>query len=104
VLSLIERYPDADGATVARKAYISPQGLEEAVQALQTAGYLNVGVAGAWQLTDRGHEHVALRRKRAAAIEASQLKGFSASELETACRVLGALGAAPPTGSAQTAA
>jgi len=104
VLSLIERYPAADAATVARKAYISPQGLEEAVQALQTAGYLNVVVAGAWQLTDMGREHVALRRKRAAAIEASQLKGFSASELETACRVLAALGAAPPTGSAQTAA
>ncbi|MEI7782828.1 MAG: flavin reductase [Betaproteobacteria bacterium] len=104
VLSLIERYPEADAATVARKAYISPQGLEEAVQALQTAGYLNVAADGAWQLTDTGRGHVALRRKRAAAIEASQLKAFSGSELETACRVLGALGAAPPTGSAQAAA
>jgi Mn-dependent DtxR family transcriptional regulator len=89
---------------VARKAYISPQGLEEAVQALQAAGYLNVGAEGALQLTDMGREHVALRRKRAATIEASQLKAFSVSELETACRVLGALGAAPPTGSAQAAA
>jgi 4-hydroxyphenylacetate 3-hydroxylase, reductase component len=93
VLSLIARYPGAGAELLARKAYISPQGLEDAVQALAACGYLAQGADGAWLLTASGREHVARRRQRAAAIEASRLKAFSAAELETTCRVLRALGA-----------
>ena len=103
VLSLIERYPEANAETVARKAYISPRGLEDALQALQACAYLTVGADGSWLITAKGREHVALRRQRAAAIEASQLKCFSAAELETACLVLRSLRAALPTGTPQPA-
>jgi flavin reductase (DIM6/NTAB) family NADH-FMN oxidoreductase RutF/DNA-binding MarR family transcriptional regulator len=103
VLSLIERYPEANAETIARKAYISPLGLEDALQALQAGGYLTLGTDGSWLLSAKGREHVTLRRRRAAAIEASQLKSFSAAELETACRVLRSLGAALPTGTPQAA-
>ena len=92
VISLIERFPDAGLEVLARKAYISPQGVEEAVQALGAAGYLAIGADGTWSLTPQGREHVALRRRRAAAIEASQLKSFSPADLETTSRVLRALG------------
>jgi 4-hydroxyphenylacetate 3-hydroxylase, reductase component len=96
VLSLIERYPGAAPDIVARKAYVSPQGLDDAVQALVAAGFLSVGRDGSWCLTDRGRENVAMRRKRAAATEASQLKAFSAAELEATCKVLRALGSELP--------
>jgi 4-hydroxyphenylacetate 3-hydroxylase, reductase component len=96
VLSLIERYPGASPETLGRKAYISPQGLEDAVQALDAAGYLTIGQDGSWSLTPKGRDHVALRRQRAAAIEASELKAFSPAELETTCRVLRALSAETP--------
>lgn len=92
VLSLIERYPGAGAELLARKAYLSPQGLDEAVQALAAAGFLAIGADGAWSLTAKGRDHVALRRQRAAAIEASQLKAFTPAELETTSRVLRALG------------
>ncbi|MGE0802612.1 MAG: flavin reductase [Lautropia sp.] len=96
VLSLIERYPGAGAELVARKASVSPQGLDEAVQALVTAGFLTIGPEGAWHLTAAGRENVYLRRKRAAAIEASQLKMFSPTELEATCKVLRALGREMP--------
>nr|WP_198349360.1 MULTISPECIES: flavin reductase [Ramlibacter] len=99
VLSLIERYPGAGPELVARKAYVSPQGLEDAVQALVAAGFLTVNRNGCWNLTVSGREHVALRRKRAAATEASQLKAFSAAELEATCKVLRALGSEVPVAS-----
>ncbi|MGE4239306.1 MAG: flavin reductase [Ramlibacter sp.] len=92
VISLIERFPNASAEAIARKAYISPQGLEDAVQALAEADFLRVEADGSWRLTDAGRAHVARRRQRAVAIEASQLKEFSAAELETATRVLRALG------------
>ncbi len=92
VLSLIERYPGAEPEMIARKAYISPQGVEEAVQALVASGYLTVENDGSWSLSSAGRDHVALRRQRAAAFEASQLKKFSAAELEATCKVLTALG------------
>jgi len=95
VLSLIERHPDADPEVIARKAYLSPQGLDDAVQALEAAGYLTVAPDGAWNLSAMGREHVALRRRRAAAIEASRIKAFNAAELETTSRVLRALGEMP---------
>lgn len=93
VLSLIERYPGAEADFIARKAAVSPQGLEEAVRALASSGFLAIGPDGPWRLTPRGRDHVTLRRQRAAAIEASQLKAFTAAELETTCKVLRALGA-----------
>lgn len=96
VLSLLERHPEAPVSTIAHKAYISPQGLDEALQALQAAGYLTRTAAGACELSAKGREHVMARRKRAAAVEATQLKAFSAAELQTACRILRALGAAAP--------
>lgn len=104
VVSLIERFPGAGPEVIARKAYISPQGLEDAVQALAAAGYLTIGQEGSWSLTAKGREHVALRRQRAAAIEASELKAFSAAELEITCRVLKALGTELPSGTTQPAA
>ena len=101
VLSLIERLGHASPDVLAPKAHITPQGLEEALHALQNGGYLSVGSDGLWLITDKGRVHVAERRKRAVAIEASQLKAFSASELETTCRVLRSLGAALPTAPVQ---
>lgn len=92
VLSLIERHPGAGADLLARKAYLSPQGLDEAVQALAAAGFLAIGPGGSWSLTDKGRDNVTRRRQRAAAIEASQLKEFSAADLETTSRVLRALG------------
>lgn len=93
VLSLIERYPGVQPEMIVRKAYISQQGLEDAVRILVAAGYLTVDQECHWSLTASGGDHVALRRQRAAALEASQLKAFSASELESTCKVLRALGA-----------
>lgn len=91
-LSLIERYPGAEPEFLARKAYVSPQGLEDAVQTLAAAGFLAIGHDGSWSLTAKGRDNVTRRRHRAAAVEASKLKAFSAAELETACKVLRALG------------
>lgn len=100
VLSLIERYPGAAAELVARKASVSPQGLEDAVQSLVAAGLLTIGRDGAWLLTPAGRDNVYRRRRRAAAIEASRLKVFSAAELEATCKVLRALGREAPAGSA----
>jgi flavin reductase (DIM6/NTAB) family NADH-FMN oxidoreductase RutF/DNA-binding MarR family transcriptional regulator len=103
VLSLIERYPGAQAEMVARKAYVSPQGLDDVVLALVAAGFLTVGPDGSWSLTASGRDNVALRRRRAAAIEASQLKAFSAAELEATCKVLRALGSERPAASTRSA-
>jgi hypothetical protein len=59
VLSLIERYPEANAETGARKAYISPRGLEDALQALQACAYLTVGADGSWLLFHIGADEPA---------------------------------------------
>ena len=93
VLSLIERYPGARLEMIARKAYISPQGADEAVRSLISAGYVTVGQDGCWSVTAKGRDNVTLRRQRAAAFDAARLKSFSAAELEATFKVLKALGA-----------
>jgi len=91
VMSLVERNPDATVELLARKAFISPQAVDDALQGLAEAGFITRSGAGA-QVTPTGREYVATLRRRANAFEASQLKDISAEELETTRKVLRALG------------
>ena len=86
VLSLIERHPGAQIELIARKAFISPQGVEDAVRILKASGYVTVGPDGTWSVTPSGRQDVVLRRQRATAFEASQLKAFTSADLEVTCK------------------
>ena len=92
VLSLIERNPDSTVEVIARKAFISPQAVDDALQGLSDAGFITRNATGGAQVTPTGREYVATLRRRANAFEAAQLKDFSAEELETTSKVLRALG------------
>ena len=92
VLSLIERNSGRSIEHLARKAFISPQAVEDSLQSLISAGLATVRMEGGWEVTPEGREHVAALRRRANAFEAARLKDFSGQELEVTRKVLRALG------------
>ena len=92
VLSLIERHPGAPIDLLARKSFVSPPGVEEAIGALIELGYAARTTTGGCEVTPTGRERVLTLRRRALTFEAQQLAQFSAQDLETTRRVLQALG------------
>jgi len=92
VLSLIERHPGAPADQLARKAFISPQAVEDAIAMLVETGFARQSATANWEVTQSGRERVVSLRRRANAFEAAQLHDFSADDIETTRKVLRALG------------
>ena len=93
VLSIVERHPEATTDAIARKAFVSPTAVDDAIAALLELGFAARRPNGSCAVTPEGLVRVLSLRRRAAAFEARQLAHLTPEELETARKVLKSLGA-----------
>jgi flavin reductase (DIM6/NTAB) family NADH-FMN oxidoreductase RutF/DNA-binding MarR family transcriptional regulator len=92
VLSIIERHPAATTESIARRAFVSPAAVNDAIGVLVDAGFAVRRDNGGCEVTASGLERVLSLRRRAAAFEARQLAHLTPQELEVARKVLKSLG------------
>jgi 4-hydroxyphenylacetate 3-hydroxylase, reductase component len=88
----LEFEPGATIESVARSAQLDLDAAKDAVTGLRAKGWVVIAANGSLQLTSAGMEQNAKLGVVARGAEAERLKGFSAADVDTVRRVLGALG------------